>query len=121
MSDDFEYEEPHEHDANGNCLPPGVRYVQPPPVRFNPWNLLGTALTTIAGCANVIGAGLNQAADLAWDHARWVREREAAAEAAYLEELEREKMHESLERVAFLDEHWAPPIVEGDDDFPRAP
>lgn len=55
---------PHEHDDEGNCIPPenGFYAVGLPTWRFSPWDIVGITLTTAGGLFSVVGQGLNLAA-----------------------------------------------------------
>ena len=107
-------EMPHEHDDEGNCLPPEGYQVQEHPLfpgglptwKWSPWDVAGVAATTTAGLFLTIGQGLNLLARECNAMANWTRrnydlEAEWAAEQAAKAELA-----ETYERLVGMDTHW---------------
>lgn len=105
MSDEY-----HEHDGEGNCLPPGVPGMEsqepPAPTDFSSWEMLGIAATTLSGFAQSLAAGLNMFAQGCWGHAKWKRNvLEQQYEAEY-EAQQRAEMAEAYERMVGMDTYW---------------
>lgn len=100
-------EQPHEHDDEGNCIEP--EGYEPPSRRFDPWNIVGIALTTAAGLAHTAAQGLNLAAQECWTHARW-REKQHDAAIEWEQQLaERQEMAEAYEKLVGMDTLWLEP------------
>lgn len=100
---------PHEHDDEGNCIPPeGVAFMQPqmPKWRWSWWDITGIAVATVGGIFSVLGQGCALVQRECAAMAEWTRENYDLAVQAAQEEYERGQMAEAYERMVGMDTYW---------------
>lgn len=103
-------DEPHAHDAEGNCIEPGGQggfyAVELPTWKFSLWDVAGITTTGIAGLFTVTGQALNLLSREFSAMANWkrqthdIRQAEAARrEAVEAYEAHQREMAKALERL----------------------
>jgi hypothetical protein len=104
---------PHEHDDEGNCIPPEGAYmvVQSEPVwKFSLWDVAGVGIALVGGLFSVTGQGFALMSTQCQAMANWKRQTWdiRAAEAARREQVEAYEAHQremaaELARITGLD------------------
>lgn len=90
---------PHEHDAEGNCIPPegGFPVVFTPPTwRFSMWDIAGIAFHTVSGVLQSLGSGTGLLAQECAAMANWTRQKQDLEQAQAEQEKVKAAMAEDL-------------------------